>query len=133
MDDYVGHIDLMNKEELQKVDDAIRAQGETLREHLKEVGLEPKEIMVTEEGGLVFLFENPNYPGLHLTADIEFDPNGEITASVIPYKDSGAGLVVYSDPDEPVDLWDVEEEAPFQESVAIIKQRLTVKSTDSST
>ena len=98
--------------------DNIRSQGGVLLDYLVDNNLSPKRIVASNEG-LVFFFRT-TVGDLEITADIEFDSSGTISASVIPLKDGD----VYTDTENILDLWEVEEPAPFESTVALIKERL---------
>ena len=113
----------MTKEQLTKLDDIVRIPAEEFRQHLIETAFLPKEILAGDDGGIVFLFEN-THDGIVFTADVEIEANGTVSASVIPYTSTPEGLELYCSEFEPVDVWEVEEEPPFEETLLRIRTRL---------
>ncbi len=113
---------LVTKEQLQQLVDDVRIPAEILLERLGELDLAPKTAAVGDDGSLALFFEK-TISDVHLTADIEIEPNGTVSASIIPYIPGPDGLDIYQDPDEPIDLWEVEEPPPFEETLAIIRAR----------
>lgn len=117
----------MTKEQLSQLPDDVRISAELVLEHLKTINFPPQTMAVNEDGGLAIFFQT-DYDGLVVTADLEIDKNGEITASVIPYVTGPEGHSVLSDTERlkkhPIDLWDVNEPPPFEESFRHIRFRL---------
>ncbi len=116
----------MNHQELLSLPDIVRLPYEVLRDRLTELKFPPAGIALSPDGGLGVFFEAPK-GDLKITADIEIDPDGSVTASVIPYTLGPDGHDVYNGQDEPIDLWDVEEEPPFEETLVHIRFRLGIE------
>lgn len=113
----------MTKEQLSSLSDTVRIPAELLIQRLLSTPtLSVKSTALSEEGGIAFFFEEEK-DGLKITADIEIHPEGEVSASVIPFIQGPDGWDVFQSEDEPIDLWDVEEEPPFEETISLICQR----------
>lgn len=115
----------MSNTSLLALDDSIRIPAELLLAHLKELKLTPTQCRVSPEGSLMFLFETEKSNGVVLTADIEIEEGSVASASIIPYKRSEDGLEYLPDEAEPLDLWEIEEEPPYLETVQRIVDRFT--------
>ena len=113
----------MTKEQLSALTDDVRIPTELLFEKLLEVTLSPKSTAVSEDGGIAFFFEHDTR-GLRMTADIEIHGDGSISASIIPYLLGHDGYDVYQSEEDPLELWDVEEPPPFDETIRYICDRL---------
>lgn len=117
----------MTKEQLSQLVDEVRIPTEILLERLTELSMIPHDAAISDSGGIAFLFEATK-GNLTMTADIEIDHDGTVTASVIPYVKTPAGLDVYvnkADPDDnPIQVWEVEEPPPFDETILLIRQLL---------
>jgi hypothetical protein len=115
----------MNKEQLSQLSDDVRIPTEILLERLKTLtDLPVRKTATSDEGGVAFFFSEPREDGLLLTADIEIYADGSISASVIPYLMTNEGLDVFQSEEEPIELWDIEEEPPFEETIRHISERL---------
>jgi len=114
----------MTKEQLAQLTDDVRIPTELLLERLKELALSPQSAAISPDGGIAFFFETVKEPDLKLTADIEIYADGTISASVIPFIHTPDGYDTYVDESEPIDLWDVEEPPPFDETIRLIQNRL---------
>ncbi len=116
----------MTKEQLSTLSDEVRIPTELLLDNLRSIkDLPIINAALSDSGGVAFFFRNQREDGLVLTADIEIDGDGSVTASIIPYADGNEGLDVFQSEAEPIELWDIEEEPPFDETVRRIKERLT--------
>ena len=113
----------MTKEQLSNLSDDVRIPTEILLDRVK--GFETyRKVAVSEEGGIAFFFSDERIDGLTITADIEIYADGTVSASVIPYRAGPDGLELFQSEDEPIELWDVEEEPPYEESIRLIHDRL---------
>tara|TARA_R110000868_G_scaffold68695_2_gene203119 strand:+ start:3016 stop:3408 length:393 start_codon:yes stop_codon:yes gene_type:complete len=123
----------MTKEQLSKLPDVARIPAELLFEHLKSSHFMPDNVFLTPEDGIVLLFSRIR-ENLTITADIEIDSAGTVTASIIPYANNTTGMMILEDPELlklfPIDYWDIEEEPPFEESLHHIRQRFGLASQD---
>ena len=115
----------MTKDQLSSLPDEIRLPAEVLFDHLRTTALKPAATAVSDEGSLAFFFESET-DGIKVTADIELFPDGTATASVIPYVKTDAGWDTFQSPDEPVELWEIEEPPPFEETISLILTRLRI-------
>lgn len=114
----------MNKEQLSNLSDDVRIPTEILLSHLRSITSLPiNNTAVSEDGGIAFLFSADRSDGLRMTADIEIYGDGTVSASVIPYAAGADGLDVFQSEDEPIELWDIEEEPPFEETIRHIHER----------
>lgn len=113
----------MTKEQLSELNDDVRIPTELLLERLEEIDLIPNTTAISEEGGVAFLFESITR-GLKITADIEIHCDGTISASVIPYFLGPDGYDTYQSEQDPLELWDVEEPPPFDETIRYICEKL---------
>ena len=113
----------MTKEQLSTLNDDVRIPVELLFERLKEINYLPKSTAISEDGGIAFFFEEDTR-GLKVTADIEIHGDGAISASVIPYLLGPECHDVYQSEEDPLELWDVEEPPPFDETIRYICKRL---------
>lgn len=116
----------MTKEQLSNLSDDVRIPTELLLERLLDLGdlLPIRKTAISEDGGIAFFFSETRADGLTLTADIEIYADGTVSASVIPYSTEAEGLDVFQSSAEPVELWDIEEEPPFEETIRYIQERL---------
>jgi hypothetical protein len=113
----------MTKDQIALLPDDVRLPAELLFERLKEINLLPASVATDGADGLALFFER-EVGGLKLTADIEIESDGTVSASVIPYILGPDGYDIFQDAAEPVDLWEIEEEPPFEESLTRIQSRL---------
>ena len=116
----------MTKDQLTSLPDDVRLPAEVLFDHLRETSLKPLTVALSDEGSVAFFFETTAADGIKITADIELFPDGSATASVIPYTLTAEGWDTYHSPDEPVELWEIEEPPPFEETIAIILARFRI-------
>jgi len=118
----------MTKEQLSLLPDEIRISVEILLERLKDFPLLPiRKTATSEDGGIAFFFSTPRPDGITITADIEIYGDGTVSASVIPSSDLSGELDVYETEEEPVELWDVEEEPPYEETIRYICTRMGIE------
>ncbi len=113
----------MTKEELTSLSDIVRIPLEVLLEQLPATKLRVKTSAISPDGGIALFFEAQK-SGLLMTADIEIHEDGAVSASVIPYVEQSDGHHLFEDDQEPIDLWEVEEEPPFEETLNRIQTRL---------
>ena len=118
----------MTKDQLSSLPDDVRLPAEVLFDHLRGTALKPLTVALSDEGSVAFFFES-EIDGIKITADIELFPDGIATASVIPYVKTDEGWDTYNSPDEPVELWEIEEPPPFEETIAIILARFGIAAT----
>lgn len=115
----------MTKEQLSNLSDDVRIPTEILLERLRTITSLPiRKAAISEDNGIAFFFSEALPSGLTMTADIEIHSDGTISASVIPYTLTPEGLDVYNAEAEPVELWDIEEEPPFEETIRHIHERM---------
>ena len=113
----------MTQEQLSTLPDEARIPTELLIERLQSIpSLKIINSGLSESGGIAFFFENMK-GDLRMTADIEIEADGTVTASVIPYVNTDDGYDVFQSETEPIELWDVEEPPPFEETIRIISDR----------
>lgn len=115
----------MNKEHLAKLSDDVRIPAEEIFQYLKDIAFPPKTIALSDGGGIA-LFWEAEKDDLLLTADIEIYHDGTVSASVIPYQSTKDGHVTAETEDEPIELWDIEEPPPYEESIRLIQSRLGI-------
>jgi hypothetical protein len=116
----------MTKEQIAQLPDDVRIPTELLLDRLDSIpSLKIINSALSEDGGIAFYFEEEKGE-LKMTADIEIDSDGTITASVIPYINLGDGYDVFQSEDEPIELWDVEEPPPFDETIRHIHERFNI-------
>lgn len=113
----------MTKAQLTSLPDDTRIPAELLLDRLREMKLAPKSTLADENGGVVFFFES-QVDDVTMTADIEIEPSGTVSASIIPYVPGPDGLEIFQNLNEPVDLWEIEEPPPYEESLLRIVGRL---------
>jgi hypothetical protein len=116
---------MITKDQLAQLADDVRLPAELLFERLKELKFPPASVAANGAEGLAVFFER-EVGGLVMTADIEIESDGTISASIIPYLRGPDGLDLFQDPTEPIDIWEVEEEPPFEESLTRIRERLNL-------
>lgn len=117
---------MTNKDQIAKLSDDVRIPTELLLDRLEAIqSLKIINSALSEDGGIAFYFESEK-GGLKMTADIEIDGDGTITASVIPYINQGDGYDVFQSEEEPIELWDVEEPPPFDETIRHIHERFDI-------
>ena len=116
---------LMNKEQLSGLSDDVRIPTEELRQYLKDTQFLPKTLALSEDGGIAFFWEEEKN-GLVMTADLEIYFDGTASASVIPYRKTNEGHITSETEEEPIELWDIEEAPPYEESLRMIQFRLGV-------
>ena len=116
----------MSQEQFSSLSDDVRIPAELLTQRLEfSLSLKPKGRAISDDGGIAFFFEAEK-EGLKMTADIEIYADGSVSASVIPYIHTPEGWDIYQSEEEPIELWDVEEEPPFEETIALIHQRFGI-------
>lgn len=115
----------MTKDQLANLPDDVRLPAEVLYDHLRGTPLRPTSVALSDEGSVAFFFEHET-DGIKMTADIELFPDGSATASVIPYVKTDEGWDTYQSPTEPIELWEIEEPPPFDESISLILARLRI-------
>ena len=113
----------MTKEQLSTLTDDVRIPTELLLERLVELKFPPNSAALSEDSGIAFFFESLNR-GLRITADIEIHGDGSVSASIIPYISGPDGYDIYQSEEDPLELWDVEEPPPFEETIRYIGERL---------
>lgn len=114
----------MTKEQLSQLADDVRIPTEVLLDRLRSVPQLPLiKTAISEDDGIAFFFSHPRPDGITITADIEIDADGTVTASVIPYQLLAEGNDVYQSEEEPIELWDVEEEPPYDGTIDHILER----------
>jgi hypothetical protein len=120
----------MTKEQLSSLPDDVRIPAELLLERLKEISLPVHDILLPEEGGIIFVFEGVTPANIVMTADVEIESDGTTSASIIPYySPSGRedDFTVFQSEETPIELWEIEEPPPFEETLSIIKDRLRIQ------
>jgi len=115
----------MTKEQLSNLSDIVRLPLEVLLSQLPETKLHLKTAAVSTDGGVALFFEAEK-AGLLMTADIEIHEDGAVSASVIPYVEQSDGHHIFESESEPIDLWEVEEAPPFEETLNRIQIRLGI-------
>lgn len=115
--------DNMTKDQLSNLPDDVRLPAEVLFDHLRGTLLRPVSVALSDEGSVAFFFETAPEDGIKLTADIELFPDSTATASVIPYIITDEGWDTYQSQDEPIELWEIEEPPPFEETISLILSR----------
>lgn len=114
---------MLNKEQLTQLSDTVRIPTELLLDRLELIpGFKIIASALSEEGGIAFFFEEQKND-LKMTADIEIHSDGTASASVIPYIKLSDGHDVYQSEEEPIELWDIEEPPPFEETIRHIHER----------
>lgn len=115
----------MTKDQLSNLPDDVRLPAEVLFDHLRGTPLRPLSVALSDEGSVAFFFEH-EADGIKITADIELFPDGTATASVIPYVKTDEGWDTFQSQAEPIDLWEIEEPPPFEETIALILGRFRI-------
>ena len=114
----------MTKEQLTQLTDDVRIPTEILLEKLRSSTTLPiQKTAATPDGGIAFFFSRKRDDEITMTADIEIYPDGSASASVIPYVTTNEGQDVFQSEFEPIELWDIEEEPPFDETLRHIHER----------
>ena len=120
----------MTKEQLSSLPDDVRIPAELLLERVKEISLPVRDILLPDEGGITFVFEGVTPANIVMTADVEIEPDGTTSASIIPYYSPTGNeddFTVFQSEETPIELWEIEEPPPFEETLAIIKDRLRIQ------
>ena len=119
----------MNKEQISNLSDDVRIPLEELRQYLKDINFLPATIALSPEGGIA-LFWEAEKGEFKMTADIEIYPDGTASASVIPYVLTETGHVSAETEENPIEMWDIEEPPPYEESIKMIQFWLGVTLAD---